>query len=330
MHRLGRLATYALMLAGTTAPGPASAQDREGRGEVDGLRTFGSMGKEVALLEAGKEVELVRREGKGCLTHMWFAMDQRTRIRVYVDGEASPSIDMAQDLGHGYAFGGPPEPWGVDQLGRKGGVYNTYRIPFGTGVRVTVLPTTAVFDSVNRREAWWIIRGTEGLPVTIGGVRLPDSARLRLHRTEGHRALPLEEFTACASAGSGALYQVTLAVQGEKKSGTWEDQSYQEGCVRAYMGGSKEPTFLSSGLEDYFVSSGYFHHRKLFQTSVSGLTHIDVAKNRFVAYRFHDRDPVFFRDGLRLTLRCGEQIGDRVFHDAPAATYTVYAWVYHW
>ena len=84
--------------------------------------------------------------------------------------------------------------------------------------------------------------------------------------------------------------------------------------MRTYIGGAAEPTFLSSGLEDYFVSSGYFHHRKLFQTPVSGLTHLDVARNRFTAYRFHDDDPVFFRDGLRLTLRCGEELAGRTTH----------------
>ncbi|MCP4785591.1 MAG: DUF2961 domain-containing protein [Fuerstiella sp.] len=294
------------------------------------LQTFSSIGKEESILKADMEVELFRRNGRGCLTHMWFAMDPRTRIRVYVDGEQAPSIDMAQDLGHGYAFGGPPEPWGVRQFGRKGGVYNNYRIPFGKEIKVTVLPTTKVFDGVNKRKVWWIIRGSDGLPVTVGGVRLPESARLRLHRLEGYRAKPLEEFDVCRVAGAGALYQVTLAVQGDRPYGTWKDQGYQEGCMRAYFGEAEEPTFLSSGLEDYFVSSGYFHHRKLFQSPVSGLTHIDVKKNRFSAYRFHDEDPVFFKNGLRLSLRCGEKLDGRVFHDPPAATYTVYAWVYEW
>ena len=63
---------------------------------------------------------------------------------------------------------------------------------------------------------------------------------------------------------------------------------------------------------------------------MSGLTHLDVARNRFTAYRFHDDDPVFFRDGLRLTLRCGEELAGRIFHAAPAATYTSYTWVYQW
>jgi len=330
--------TAAWLAAGGSAAGqgpPARPGGRAGGAEAAhdptaGLRTFGGIGKEREILEAGTEVELFRHAGAGCLTHMWFAMDARTRVRVYVDGEPEPSIDMALDLGHGYAHGGPPEPWGVPQLGRQGGVYNTYRVPFGSEVRVAVIPTTEVFDGVNGRNAWWIVRGTEGLPVTLGGVRLPDSARLRLHRLEGRRAKPLEEFALCETAGSGALYQVTLAARGDRPLGTWEDQAYQEGCVRAYVGGAAKPLFLSSGLEDYFVSSGYFHHRKLFQTEVSGLTHIDVGKNRFAAYRFHDRDPVFFRDGLRLTLRCGEELDGRVFHQAPGAEYTAYTWVYRW
>lgn len=317
----------AALLAATetsrSAEAPASSQ-------VASLRTFGGVGKERAILKAGQEVELFRQTGAGCLTHMWFAMDERTRIRVYVDGEERPSIDMAQDLGHGYTHGGPPEPWGVPQLGRQGGVYNTYRIPFGTEVRVSVLPTTDVFDSVTTDRAWWILRGTLGLPVTLGGVRLPEAARLRLHRLEGYRAKPLEEFPLCDVRGGCALYLVTLAAEGERPTGTWEDQSYQEGCVRAYLDGSDQPVFLSSGLEDYFVSSGYFHHQTRFQTAVSGLTHLDVERNRFVAYRVHDADPVFAERGLRLTLRCGEKLDGRVFHRAPPATYTAYTWVYEW
>ena len=178
MNRRDTLVTStaaALLAAGGASAGQSGPRSGAGRAgdPTAGLRTFGGIGKERPILEAGKEVELFRHAGAGCLTHMWFAMDSRTRIRVYVDGETAPSIDMAQDLGHGYAHGGPPEPWGVPRLGRGGGVYNTYRIPFGTEVRVTVLPTTEVFDSVTKRDAWWIIRGTEGLPVTVGGVRLP-------------------------------------------------------------------------------------------------------------------------------------------------------------
>lgn len=329
MNRRKAFATVATAAFATL--GSSALSEERGVDDPTGrLRTFSGIGKERPILEEGKEVELFRHEGAGCITHMWFAVDMRTRIRVYVDGEEAPSVDMALDLGHGFNHGGPPVPWGIAQFGRNGGIYNTYRIPFGASVRVCLLPSTAVFDSEIGRNAWWIIRGTEGLAVRIGGVPLPAAARLRLHRLENHRANPLEEFPLCDVQSSGALYQVTLSAAGDTQLGTWEDQSYQEGCVRAYTGGSLEPVFLSSGLEDYFVSAGYFYHHKLFQTPISGLTHIDREKNRFTAYRFHDEDPVFFHRGLRLTLRCGEKLGGQVFHNAPPATYDAYVWLYEW
>ena len=294
------------------------------------LRTFSSIGKERKLLEVGTEVELFRRGGHGCLTHMWFAFDSRTRIRVYVDGESTASIDMDYWLGHGGGKLGIKEPWGVPQMGQLGGVYNNYRISFGEGIRVTVQPTAPKLDGPTGNSAWWIIRGTENLPVVIGGVRLPDAARLKLYRVEGHTAKPLEEFALCDVRGAGALYQVVMACRGLRQSGSWTDDSYEEGCIRAYFDGAKEPEFLSSGLEDYFLSAGYFHQGKLYHTAVAGLTQLDKSNHSFTAYRFHDEDPVFFQNGLRLTCRCGEEVDAHVLHDPPETEYTSYAWVYQW
>lgn len=302
----------------------------EPESEFAAMKTFSVIGKEREILEAGKEVELLKHEGMGCLTHMWFAMDERVRIRVYVDGEAKASIDMALPLGHGYGFGGPPEPFGSPKMGRYGGQFNNYRIPYGNGVRVTVLPETKVFDGVTGRKAWWTIRGTENLPPVVGGRSLPPGARLVLHRVERHKAGPLEEFALCDVKGAGFIYQVAMAVEGAAHNGDWTDFGYMEGCVRAYVDGAGEPVFLSSGLEDYFLGSGYFHQNQCYYGPVAGLTHIDKKANRFSAYRFHDDDPVVFQNGIKLTLRCGEKIGDRVFHDPGSATYSVYTWLYQW
>ena len=63
---------------------------------------------------------------------------------------------------------------------------------------------------------------------------------------------------------------------------------------------------------------------------MAGLTHFDPAARRFSAYRFHEDDPVFFRNGLRLTCRCGEEIGEKVFHDPPETRFTTYTWTYEW
>lgn len=298
--------------------------------DVSNLKTYSVQGKELDVLEVGKETEILHRAGKGCLTHMWFAMDDRVRVRVYVDNEKQPSIDMALDLGHGYAFGGSRAPWGNPRFGKYGGQFNNYQIPYGDGIRVTLLPTAKVLDGPLGRKAWWIVRGTENLPLRVGGRRLPAGARLKLYRLEDYRAKPLEEFALCDVKGSGQLYLVTMAVKADRQPAVDNDLAYMEGCMRAYLDGEAEPNYLASGLEDYFLGAGYFFQNQKYYGAVAGLTYLDKKAGAFSAYRFHDEDPVFFQKGLRLTCRCCEAIAGKVYHDAPPARYSAYVWLYQW
>ena len=311
----------------TAAPHAVPADD------VASLETFCAIGKEVTVLNGYREAELLSETGQGCLTHMWFGGDwrgfEKTRLRVYVDGETHPSIEMEMGLGHGYGFGDTAAPWGTEKMGKTGhpsGVYNGYKIPFGAGIRVTAQRDAASPDG---DAFWWIVRGTKNLPVTLAGVRLPDRARLRLYTHKDFVAPPLEEFALCDVPGGGALYQVTMAAESLRNVGDWKDISYLEAIVRAYVNGEPAPVLLSSGLEDYFLGTYYFN-RGLYANALAGLTHFDSEKNAFSAYRFHDDDPVFFRAGLRLTCRCGEELNGAVLHDPPPTRFTTYAWVYEW
>jgi len=301
-------------------------------GEIESLKTFGTMGKELTVLKIDEETELINYEGKGCITHMWFGGGFEvvgfTKVRVYVDNEELPSIDMEMYLGHGIGFKDRGAPWGTERMGNIGGhsgIYNTYKIPFQKNIRIT-----AILDEGGKENAnfWWIIRGTENLPVVISGVSLPDHTKLKLHKLENYIADPLEEFTLCDVLGSGMLYQVTMEAKGLRNTNHWKDLSYMESCIRAYTNNEK-PLFLSSGLEDYFLGTYYFNTGK-YTNKLAGLTHFDREKKEFSAYRLHEDDPVFFKDGLRLTNRCGEKIGDKLFHDPPQTRYTVYTWIYEW
>jgi hypothetical protein len=302
-------------------------------GDIDmtKLKTFGNTGKELTVLEAGREAELLSHKGRGCLTHMWFGGGfegcSRLRIRIYVDGETTASIDMELFLGHGIGFADETAvPWGTPRIGKLGtgtSVYDTYRIPFGSSIRVTAqLPP----DIHANPLFWWIVRGTENLPVQIGGVTLPDNARLHLYKVVDKVAQPLEEFPLCDVKGDGALYEVTMAAQGLRtttvEKDRWQDLAFMEGCMRAYKDGDPEPLMLSSGLEDYFLGTYYFN-KGLYHTPVAGCTHLDVAHNSFSAYRFHDDDPVFFHDGLKLTARCGEKIAPQPHRGVLASASTI-------
>lgn len=108
--------------------------------DVDKLKTFSVMGKESKILWDKKEKTLLKKEGNGVLHHMWFGGDvYGVRIRVYVDGEKKPSIDKDIHRGHSTGFKDKSK-WGVARVGKigpKGGLYNTFQIPYRKEIIVT-------------------------------------------------------------------------------------------------------------------------------------------------------------------------------------------------
>lgn len=312
----------------TSLPAAASPSRRPSAPSY-GRRTFSSIGKEERPFLGGKEAELLNHEGRGCLTHMWFDGNFEDygliRLRVYVDGEKQPSIEIHLGMGHGIGFQDPAAPWGTKHFGKTGapsGIFNFYRIPFGASIRVTAqLPDHVKDDQV----FWWIVRGVDNLPLQIGETALPPSARLKLYKRENYLAKRLEEFDLCSTDKQGMLFQVAMAARSA-------NYHYLEAIMRAYVNGASQPMLLSSGLEDYFLGTYYFN-RGLYHTPSAGLTHKDESDFSFAGYRFHDDDPIYFDKGFRLTCRCGEQIGDKIFGpkgNPQPTTYTTYAWTYEW
>jgi hypothetical protein len=293
------------------------------------MELFGTMGKEGKLVP-GEEKLLFEQAGAGTLTHMWFGGSWpgwgETRIRIYVDGEKQAGIDMALFLGHGIGWGDDSAPWGTNRIGKTGrpsGVYNTYKIPFGKGVKVTALLGPEVREP---QVFWWIVRGLTNHPVQVGGITLPAASRLRLHRVEKRETAPLEEVEILSTSRKGLLYEVTFAAAST-------NFNYLEACLRAYPNGRKDPIWLSSGTEDYFLGTYYFN-AGLYHLPLAGLTHIDPDRPgslfRFSAYRFHQDDPIPFQQGLRLVWRNGEELEGHRFGDPKATTFTSYVWAYEW
>ncbi|MDR0844739.1 MAG: DUF2961 domain-containing protein [Tannerella sp.] len=301
--------------------------------DLSDLKAFGTMGKELKTLTKDKETVLWEYKGKGVMTHAWFGGSfpsyEQTRIKYYVDGETTPSIDMELFMGHGIGFNDSNAPWMVSKMGKTGspsGIYNTFRIPFGKEIKVTAQLASGAPDNP---DFWFILRGTENLPVTLGGVQLPDKARLKLYKIENKEFDPLVEFDMCNVTGKGAMFLVTLEAKGLRQSNHVSDISYLESCIRAYINGNNQPLLLSSGLEDYFLGTFYFN-KGGYYGEIAGVTHLDKKAAEFSGYRFHDEDPVFFQNGLRLTNRVGEMVGDRIIQDPPRTRYNTYVWLYQW
>jgi len=302
--------------------------------EPKNLNPIGTIGKGRQVLGGEKEAVLFEHKGKGCLSHFWFGGNfkgvENTRIRYYIDDEKTASIDMDLYMGHGIGFKDNNAPWAnrhMGKIGKKNGVFNNYRIPFGKSIKVTAQRAA---DAEDNPRVWWIIRGVENGRVNLGGVDLPEAARLKLIRQENLTVESLKEFNLCDVAGKGAVYQVAIAAKGLGGGGV----SYLEACIRAYTDGKKEPIMISSGLEDYFLGTYYFDTGRYY-TDTAGLTHINQAEKTFSAYRFHDDDPLFFSKGMRLTCRNGEtpdggKEGPLAWGSPQQVCYTTYTWVYQW
>lgn len=182
-----------------------------------------------------------------------------------------------------------------------------------------------------------IVRGSLGVPVYIGDILLPETARLILQKQ--NKTLEPLDFLAITDipSGRGLHFMSTLVVS----SG---NLNFLEGCYHAYTPYNR--TFpgivLSTGTEDYFDSGWYFNAGK-FRFPVSGFTHINTTKGvTFSAYRFHEMDPLQFYDGIRIEwrngdmddpatgLKCYTQSGGKVVGNPTASHVTTYSWVYVW
>jgi len=256
-------------------------------------------------------------------------------------------------------------PWGTPWLGRTSdwdGFYNNIRIPFYQSIRVTARlpPGSQPFN------VYTIIRGTENVPIEVNGFRLPAGARMRTHTNQGLE-VPSLGFVAIVNktSGDGLILQHTLGFRGSPSF------LYLEGCFHLItpFGGSgmKEGGVgagypgitLSTGMEDYYDSSYYFHSG-LFQLPVSGVTHMCTdsstrspphpacASNKlnrhlseWSGYRFHDKDPLFFHHGVQLLVRNGD-VEEKVSYGTAKcfnlqatggpgpSTVDSLAWVYEW
>ena len=236
----------------------------------------------------------------GVITEQWFtgqqAMNQDTRIRIYIDNEPEASLDFQLLLAHGVGFReaneAPNTPWGTRRIGHDadGGIFNTFRIPFGKSFRVTA--TRAVHS-----QFWYIIRGVENYPVVLGDLVLPSNARLKLYKNINVFMKPFEFLPlAYIPSSAGAVFMVTLAVNSS-------NLVFLEGCLRAFIDGSNKTTWLSSGTEDFFLSAYYFN-RGIFHQDNSGLTYKD--KGSVSAFKFFENDPLLFSKSFELWWRCSD------------------------
>ena len=286
------------------------------------LRSFGA-GRSQIDITAETEFVLLSHtiasdSSHGAITFFWITGDPIGKgpssgvdvaiWRFYVDGEAVASVGPFQTA-QGALIGDndPKAQWDNEYFGKNslfGGWHFNILVPFTKSIRVTLqMP-----PNIAHQRAFAMARGVEDIPLLVGGLPLPLSARLHV-AVRTSLALPVLDFHELVNIpnGSGLL----LATMIDLSSADGGSLNSLEGCWHAYMPPSAAfpGLLLGTGAEDYPESAFYFNSGP-YRGPTSGLSVMRPGNantpSRVSFYKIHYRDPIFFDSGIRFVWRNGD------------------------
>lgn len=160
-------------------------------------------------------------------------------MRVYIDGEATPSVDIPllylASVGEQGSVGNnqPTDgsPFGHSLFGKTaktGGVYSTLRIPFNSSIRTTMTAPPSCSNGLS--YFWFIIRGVEAMPLYWGPEwQLPDQARLRLWQTDNMTLDVHQEWSIAAAPAKTAGVVALTFMQASADDFSYLEVGYSAG-----------------------------------------------------------------------------------------------------
>lgn len=264
----------------------------------------------------GETLRLCHIEGAGRVVRFWVTLPvvglgrvlERAVLRMYWDGEESPSVEVPLGAFFGATFG-KPRHLVSDRLVIAGGAYVCrFEMPFNTGAIIEI-----------QNDSTHPIRY---LFFQIGYLVEPprDAPRPTFHaqfRREAPAA-PRRPFTVLSARGRGWLAGVRMDLQNR----TWWLKpplreiflprgfglGILEGWETITVDGDAEASLTGTGVEDYF-SCGFYFKGAPVCTPTHGCTERSLLLGRASAYRFHVDDPIHFRESLQFTLDHGIENG---------------------
>ncbi|HLZ39656.1 MAG TPA: glycoside hydrolase family 172 protein [Candidatus Sulfotelmatobacter sp.] len=286
----------------------ASSYDRSG-GNAD-YRTI-APGETLTLLDDG---------GPGLITHMWFTIAsddphhlKALVLRMYWDGEASPSVEapvgdfFGLGLGDYHVYQSAPLSVGSDKA-----LNCFFPMPFAKHARITVtnegsIKTDAFYFNIDYRayskapagdQLYFHAQYRQAAPAqgwtnqwhSNGDPNVNDKKNLN---GEGN-------FVWMEATGRGHFVGVTMSVL-QNQEGWWG-----EGDDMFFVDGETKPSINGTGSEDYFLGAWDFGgHPFSYELNGAPVVGEEVAGGRSSLYRFHLDSPIPFTKSLRATIEHG-------------------------
>lgn len=280
---------------------------------------------DAVKVAAGETKTLLDVDGPGTVSHLWFTISSDDPnqlkdivLRMYWDGEASPSVEAPIGDFFGLETGDYVD-WQSEYLsvGHERALNSFFPMPFAKHARVTVTneaakPVGSFYYSaeyMQRREPLPAgtlyfhaqYRQASPTPGTFNGwAGDGDPAVNAVKNLDGK-----QNYTMLDATGHGQFVGVTLGVLQN------QDDWWGEGDEMFFVDGEKTPSWRGTGGEDYFLGAwgfgGAWGAGSPFSYQKYGAPLVGAWRSgsRNLMYRFHTEAPIPFTKSFRATMEHG-------------------------
>jgi hypothetical protein len=276
----------------------------------------GAKGHAFDKIAAGSTISLLDySESAGIITRMWVTVSNRSQemlrsliFRCYWDGADKPAVEAP--LGDFFSCGSELCKFENELFSSpEGKSFNAYvPMPFNKSAKITVTNESETDLSHFFYD------------VNMVALDEPDRDALYFHcywhRRKEH-ALG-EDFELLPKiSGAGRILGTAVVVN---TNPVYKKQWWGEGEVKAYIDGDTDlPTLCGTGTEDY-IGTGW--GQGVYSDRYQGCLMSDYEKLRWVFYRLHVADPVFFHQDIKLTIQLiggapAEEVREIMENNAP-------------
>ena len=271
-------------------------------------------------VEPGATLTLLDTDGPGGVSHLWFTISspehyhlKRIVLRIYWDGEATPSVEAP--IGDFFGLGlGEYHPWQSELLsvGSEKSLNSFFPMPFARHARITVtnegkepvgsfyynidyhtdsqpLPAGTLYFHAQYRQAqpnlgWTTDWKSNGDPLVDNKPNLNGQGN----------------YVWMEAKGSGQFVGVVMSVL--QNQNFW----WGEGDDMFFIDDDAAPAISGTGSEDYFLGAWDFGGKPFsYQLYGAPVVGTELAGSRSSVYRFHLDAPIVFRKSFKATIEHG-------------------------
>jgi hypothetical protein len=268
----------------------------------------------------GATFTVLDADGPGTISHIWFTIAdneiyhlKRIVLRIYWDGEATPSVEAP--IGDFFGLGlGTYHSWQSQMLsvGSVKSLNSFFPMPFAHHARITVtnegkLPIGDLYYNIDYR--------TYAQPLAAGTLYFhaqyrqaqPNHGWTNKWLRNGDALVDNkpnltgdDNYVWMDAKGHGQFVGVTMSVLQN------QDDWWGEGDDMFFIDGEKTPSIAGTGSEDYFLGAWDFGGQP-FSYSLYGAPVVgeEVAGSRSSVYRFHFDSPIPFGKSFKATIEHG-------------------------